>query len=489
MTPTDRIVVCHDAPLRPDRDVVLYWMIAARRTSHSFGLQRAVAQARALGKPLLVLEPLRVDYPWASVRHHTTILQGMVDNAAACAAAGVTYLPYVEPEVGHGSGLLAALARRAALIVTDVYPTFFLPGMVAAAASRVDVRMEAVDGLGILPLSAHGRWFSVAHSFRRHLHKTVEPHLGRFPEARPLAGYDLGPAPIPAEVAARWPAADLAGLLAGGLASLPLDGLAAVQTVGGQRAGRATLERFVATRLGRYGEGRNDPGDDVSSGLSPYLHYGQIGAHEVVQAVLDRDGWTADRIAPKPTGQREGWWGASPEVEAFLDEVITWRELGQGFCHHRDDHADYDSLPEWALTSLAKHAPDVRSHLYGLDDLAAGRTHDPLWNAAQHQLVHEGRIHNYLRMLWGKNILGWTRSAPEALDVLLELNNRYAIDGRDPNSLSGIFWTLGRFDRAWGPERPVFGKVRYMTSASTARKVNVRGYVSARTDDRGFARM
>jgi len=167
----------------------------------------------------------------------------------------------------------------------------------------------------------------------------------------------------------------------------------------------------------------------------------------------------------------------SPSAEAFLDQIVTWRELGYNFCAKRSDFDRFESLPEWARNTLAKHAADPRAVVYDLESFAAARTHDPLWNAAQTQLRVEGRIHNYLRMLWGKKILEWTRFPEDALDVMIELNNRYALDGRNPNSYSGIFWVLGRYDRPWGPERPIFGTIRYMSSENTARKMDVKGYL------------
>jgi deoxyribodipyrimidine photo-lyase len=157
-----------------------------------------------------------------------------------------------------------------------------------------------------------------------------------------------------------------------------------------------------------------------------------------------------------------------PEVEALLDQVLTWRELGFNLCAQRDDFDQYESLPDWALQTLDAHRSDPREHVYSSAQFENANTHDPLWNAAQNQLRRDGKIHNYLRMLWGKKILEWSFSPREALDTMIELNNKYALDGRDPNSYSGIFWVLGRYDRAWGPERPVFGKVRYMSSKNTA---------------------
>ncbi len=164
-------------------------------------------------------------------------------------------------------------------------------------------------------------------------------------------------------------------------------------------------------------------------------------------------------------------------AEAFLDQLVTWRELGYNMCVHRPDYDRYESLPDWARATLELHAPDRRDPTYTLDQFAAAETHDPVWNAAQRQLVRDGALHNYLRMLWGKKILEWTESPREALDVMIELNNRYALDGRDPNSYSGIFWMLGRYDRAWGPERPIFGKIRYMSSDSTIRKLKMKQYL------------
>jgi len=192
---------------------------------------------------------------------------------------------------------------------------------------------------------------------------------------------------------------------------------------------------------------------------------------------VKREKWTAAKLAVRPNGSRAGWWNMSANAEGFLDEIITWREVGYNFSSHSDKYGDYDSLPDWAKKTLREHARDERQHLYSLEELEAGQTYDALWNAAQMQLVREGWIHNYLRMLWGKKILEWSRSPKDALRALIQLNNKYGLDGRDPNSYSGIFWCLGRYDRAWGPERAIFGKIRYMSSENTARKVRVKNYV------------
>jgi deoxyribodipyrimidine photo-lyase len=470
--PADRIRVLDDTPER-DGDWVLYWMIAARRPHWNFALQRAVERAESLGKALVVLEPLRVGHRWASDRFHRFVLDGMLDNHRSFGGK-VAYHPYVESSPGAGKGLLAALARRACLVVTDDFPGFFLPRMVSAAASTLDVRLELVDGNGLLPVRSTERAFTTAASFRRHLQKVLVPHLEQFPDADPLANKSHSPlAQLPAEVLARWPAAtaDL------DLSALPIDhSVKPAPVQGGHRAAQQVLASFIDGALGRCGAGRNHPDDDASSGLSPYLHFGHISAHQVFARVADQQLW--DLHLPRhPTGKREGWWGMSPSAEAFLDELVTWRELALNGAAHLPDHDSLAGNPAWARTTLEQHRSDPRPVLYSLDELARGETHDPLWNAAQRELAQTGRMQGYLRMLWGKHVLAWSETSTQAFERLVELNNRFALDGRDPNSISGIAWVFGRYDRAWGPERAVFGKVRYMTSQSAQRKLRLRNYL------------
>lgn len=452
-----------------------------RRPGWNFALQHAVAWAERLERPLLILEALRCDYPWACDRFHRFLLDGMRDNARVFEGSGVRYVPYVEPSLGAGKGLLAALAAHAAVVVTDDFPAFMIPRMTESAAARIEARFEAVDSNGLYPMRATETLFPTAYAFRRHLQRALHQHLREFPAPNPLEGARLpAPPPIASEIAARWPAATdsvLAGAAAS-LAALPIDhSVGVVETPGGPAAAAAALDRFVRARLGRYPEDRNEPERDGTSRLSPYLHFGHVAAHQIFDAVARHEGWSEERLAAKATGKRAGWWGMSEAAEAFLDQLITWRELGFNFCARRSDYDRYESLPDWARRTLEKHERDPRPHRYTLDDLEAARTHDPLWNAAMTQLKREGWFHNYMRMLWGKKILEWSSSPREALAAMIHLMNRWSLDGRDPNSYTGYFWTLGRYDRAWGPERPIFGTVRYMSSENTARKLDVKEYV------------
>ena len=477
MVPPERISPLNRAPVRPSGDYVLYWMIATRRTRHNFGLQRAVEHAVQLGKPLVVLEALRAGHQWASARFHQFVVDGMRDNARGFQRPGVRYHPYLEQNAGEGRGLLAHLAASAAVVVTDDFPCFFLPAMVATAAARVDMAMEAVDSNGLMPMRAVPKVHPTAYAFRRALQTALPAHLAHRPLPDPLAALTGPPPELPPGTTARWP--DALGWLDGGgsLDDLPIDRRVRAQGQrGGSVAASQALQQFLAGGLAEYGGARNHPDRDVASGLSPYLHWGHISSHQVFDAIMTREGWLGD-TPQRATGAREGWWGVGANAEAFLDQLITWRELGFNFSSQRDDYDGFESLPAWALATLDAHAVDKREWVYDLAVLEEARTHDPLWNAAQRQLVTEGRMHNYLRMLWGKKILQWSATPRAALAAMIELNNKYALDGRDPNSYSGIFWTLGRYDRPWFPERPVFGVVRYMTSESAARKLKLREYL------------
>jgi len=470
----------NQVPPRPAGDYVLYWMVSNRRLDWNFALDRAVEHARAFNLPLVILEGLRCDYPWASDRHHAFALAGMREHAAALHGSGVRYHPYVEARVGAGKGLVEALAKRAAVVVTDDFPAYFLPRMHHAVAPRLSVRMEMVDANGLLPLGATSGPFSAAYHFRRFLQNQLPTHLLEMPDPAPLEGLVAAAPDLATDVLGRWPAAptELLDGDAEALRALPIDhDVAPASLPGGHAAARARLRTFLEEGLPRYGEERNHPDADAASGLSPYLHWGHLSVHEIFREVARLESWSPARLGARADGARQGWWGMSPPSESFLDELVTWRELGFVFCRHVPGYDRYDSLPDWARETLEEHAADPRDPVYSYEDFRDARTHDELWNAAQRQLRTDGVIHNYLRMLWGKKILNWSTAPREALRTMVDLNNRYALDGRDPNSYAGIFWVLGRFDRGW-PERPVFGKVRSMTSTSTRKKVRLDDYLA-----------
>ena len=458
-------------------------MIANRRIRYNYSLQRAVEIAIDLKKPLLVLEALRCGYEWASDRIHRFVLQGMADNRAAAEELPLTYYCYVEEKAGAGSGLLEAIAKKACAVVTDDFPCFFIPRMLKSVSRKLPVLIEAIDSNGLLPMRAADQVFPTAYAFRRFLHRNLPDHLDQFPDANPLARIELPKLPaLPKTITNRWRQANDELLKAGpsALDKLPIDhSVVPAVFKGGMVAAENALRRFRERRLERYGEERNIPDENVTSELSPYLHFGHISAHDIFNRISNEEHWSLEKLnTSNAKGQREGWWSMSKNAEGYLDELITWRELGYNMCWQVENYDQYESLPAWARKTLEDHQSDERPHCYSLEEFESANTHDDLWNATQVQLVSEGRMHNYMRMLWGKKILHWSQSPWEALEIMIHLNNKYAVDGRNPNSYSGIFWCLGRYDRAWGPERPIFGKIRYMTSDNTARKFSVKKYLA-----------
>ncbi|HET9314563.1 MAG TPA: deoxyribodipyrimidine photolyase [Vicinamibacteria bacterium] len=466
-------------PTRASGEYVLYWMQAFRRLHHNHALDYALRCADELARPLVVYEGLRLDYPWASARLHRFVLEGMQDNAREAARAGVNYWPFVETRRSPARGLVARLASRAALVVTDDFPCFLVPDQSQAVARRVSVPVWAVDSNGVVPLALLQPAVSAAAHLRPRIHKAFAEAWAHRATARPRFS-DVARRPVEAPFET-WRADDLDAFVR----TLPIDHAVApvAETPGGARAARARLRAFVTRRLRGYAESRSQPSapdDGHASGLSPYLHFGHLSIEQVAAEVLaSTGGWSVDDLQIDARGRREGFFSDDADVNAFLDEALTWRDVGfQWHWTRRKDAASLEAaLPAWALATLRAHARDRRAFTYTLEEWEAGETHDPLWNAAQRELVATGVIHNYLRMLWGKKVIEWSRTPAEAYRTLVHLNNKYALDGRDPNSYTGILWCFGLFDRPWAPERPVLGTVRYMSSENTARKFRVQPYL------------
>ena len=376
--PDIRIRTLGDAEINGDADFVLYWMVANRRALWNFSLQRAVDWARDLGKPLVVFEALRVGYRWASDRIHWFVIQGMADNARRLKDRAACYYPYLERKSGDGKGLLAELARRAAVVVSDDFPCFFLPRMLQAARSQIPVRFELIDSNGLLPMRAASKVFARAYDFRRFLQKTLPDHYENLPYADPLNGARLPKLEkLPTTITRKWPAANVVEMAksANCLREFPIDHDVEISPIdGGSQAAETRLRDFLDNKLDDY-EDRNQPDRDLASGLSPFLHFGHISAHQVFAETIEKDGWMPDAVADKATGSSSGWWGTSEPVESFLDELITWRELGYNFCWQRDDYDQYDSLPEWAKQTLADHESDKREYVYDLQQFESAETH------------------------------------------------------------------------------------------------------------------
>ncbi|WXH33948.1 hypothetical protein WA016_07958 [Myxococcus stipitatus] len=457
-----RVVVVKDVPLpSPGRDFVLYWCMVNHRAEENHALDTAMALGNHLGLPVVVYHALRPDYPYASDRLHAWALEGMADLTQALASRGIAYWLELPRHPREHVPRIAELGRRAAAVVSDFFPTYIIPGHLRGAARTLEVPLFAVDASCVVPMQRIATLQAGAYTLRPKLQKLWPEYLGRMLRPRHLKvrahtlspGFDLADA----REARRT------------LASFHIDhSVPPLDERGGRKAGIKALDAFLHEKLEGYDTERNDPGRSHQSGLSPYLHWGNLFAGEAARAALRARG-TDD-----------------PAVRSFLEELLVRRELGFNFCFHTPEarQLSTESLPGWARETLRTHQKDAREHLYSLEQLEHAHTADGLWNAAQRELRERGRIHNYLRMLWGKKVLEWSPTPEEGLRRIAHLNDKYAVDGRDPASVANFMWVLGLHDRPF-QERKVLGKVRPMSSPRTAEKYDLAPYMArwGRPDD------
>jgi deoxyribodipyrimidine photo-lyase len=237
----------------------------------------------------------------------------------------------------------------------------------------------------------------------------------------------------------------------------------------------ATLDSFIRDKLKDYSTLRNHPNLDVQSHMSPYLHFGQISPLQIIHQICETCDVDMASI-PELINGKAGLDGMAQSIGAFAEELIVRRELAMNFCHYNPDYKNSSALPDWAIRTLNDHLADAREGDYSLERLELAESSDIYWNAAQRELLMTGKMHNYMRMYWGKRVLAWCPSVEEAYQILAYLNNKYELDGRDPNAWAGIAWCFGKHDRPWAP-RPIYGMVRYMNSAGLQRKFDMKAYI------------
>lgn len=448
----ERVRLLNCASENPRGRYVLYWMQIFKRTEFNHALNFAIQEANRRRLPLVVYEGLKYYYPWASDRLHTFILEGVEEKREAFAKRGIKYIFYLQRNENSPKKTVAKLAKEATILVTDDYPCFIVPQHNAAVARKLDIPVYVVDSNGIIPMSLFDKEEYAAYTIRPKIKRFLPLYLKPFQEEQVLVKSDCLQVDCPdTEVNSD----NISKLVS----ECSIDHSVKRSPVyrGGTRNARKRLEKFLKEILPNYAETRNKPELDGSSRLSAYLHFGFISSLEVALAVLDTG-------APKES------------KDAFLEELIVRRELSFNFTRHNPKYDSLEALPSWVQETMRKHASDKRDFIYSLEELEAAQTHDELWNAAQREMLATGEMHNYIRMLWGKNVIAWTSSYEEAFNILVHLNNKYCLDGRDPNSYAGILWCFGKHDRPW-MERPVFGKIRYMNSASTAKKFNADKYI------------
>jgi deoxyribodipyrimidine photo-lyase len=442
MIDKERIQILNERPLKKGR-YVLYWMQASQRAHCNHALEYAIERANDQHLPLVVYFGLTDEYPEANERHYRFMLEGLLDAKEALSERGIGFVARRErPERG-----VVIIAEDASLVVVDRGYTVLQRQWRASAASRCDCPFIQVEGDVVVPVQAASlkQEYSAA-TLRPKIRERLPYFLHPLEEARvkvsadslSLEGLDLS---------------DIDALMS----SLSCDGAASPVTSfkGGTRQALHRLERFLQERLESYHEERNEPSLDASSNLSPYLHFGHISPLHVALEVSRRQG---------------------PGPQAFLEELIIRRELSMNYVFYNGLYNSYEGLPRWARRTLEAHRGDRREWSYTLAELEEGRTHDEYWNAAQHEMIRTGKMQGYMRMYWGKKILEWSPDPEVAFASALLLNNRYELDGRDPNGFVGVAWCFGAHDRPW-KERPVFGNIRYMNAAGLRRKFDMEAYM------------
>lgn len=444
--------------LREGARCVVYWMQRAMRMVDNPALDVAIEAGNLLGLPVVVYFSVIPNYPNANLRHYHFMQQGLRDVAEDAAERGVGFVVRRYP-----NNALEAFVEEveAALVVGDENPCREPERWRRVLAGRLKVPFWTVDADVMVPSAVFGRSYFLLHHFRPHLKAELPKYLVAAERMEPLYAWKARPRSLPLEEI-------LQGLAGLDRSVGPVDSF-----TGGTHAAARRLEEFVAQGLADYEEARNHPEVKGTSRLSPYLHFGNIGPRTIGLAVEE--------------AVRQGKATAAAR-DRFLEQLIGWRELAVLFVRHNENYDNWECAEPWARKTLVEHAGDARPHRYSLEQLERGETGDELWNAAQREMVETGWMHNYMRMYWAKKILEWAPDPARAFEWAVMLNDRYELDGRDPNGYAGIAWAIvGKHDRPWF-NRPVFGLVRPMSGASTAKKFNAQAYIKQKRagERRGF---
>lgn len=445
-----RVLVRRAGAPRKDGRTVVYWMQRAMRIEDNPALEVAIAAGNLLGLPVVVYFGVIANYPNANLRHYHFMAQGLRDVAADAAERGLGFVLRRAPN--HSIQALLE-ETEAALLVGDENPCREPERWRQVLARRLRIPFWTVDADVVVPSCVFGKSFYLLHHFRPHLEREMPRFLVRTTPLEPLCAWTPD----------RPPASEsLDGDITAGFTRLDRSVQPVDTFTGGTHAARRRLAAFVRDGLTNYDRDRNHPEMAGTSQLSPYLHFGQISPLTIALAVRD-----AERVGK-----------AGPETtKRFFEQVIAWRELSVLFVRHTPDYDNWNCAAPWARQTLTEHAGDPRPYRYALSQLERGETHDELWNAAQRQMVVTGWMHNYMRMYWAKKILAWAPDPERAFAWAVALNDRYQLDGRDPNGYGGIAWAMvGRHDRPWF-NRPIFGTIRPMGGVSFAKKFDAKAYI------------
>ena len=425
---------------------VVYWMSRDQRVNDNWALLHALALASERKRKVMVVFALTGEFPGAYLRHYDFMLRGLMEVEKRLCEKNIDFrlLTGRPPET---LGQFLAQIRAGAL-VGDFDPLRIKKLWKKELLARISIPFYEVDAHNIIPcFHASGKQEFAAYTFRPKVRRQFDEFIEEFPGVQALP--DKGRAVLATDwnKVMEWTSSNVdpgAGRLD--------------QPLPGENAAGRMLEIFINENISRYHKERNDPNSGVVSNLSPYLHFGHISAQAVAIEILKK-------------------FPADPGAEAFLEELVVRRELSDNFCHYNPHYDSFEGFPDWAQKTLNLHRRDEREFIYTGEQFETARTHDPLWNAAQLEMVNTGKMHGYMRMYWAKKILEWSAAPEDALGTAIYLNDKYELDGRDPNGYTGCAWSIGGVhDRAWAG-RQVYGKIRYMNERGAQRKFDTRRYI------------
>jgi deoxyribodipyrimidine photo-lyase len=426
-----------------DGKYVLYWMQAAQRIEYNHALEYVFRQANKIGKPVVVFFGITESFPEANQRHYYFMLEGLKEVRNDLEVKGIQMvIRQQSPDAGT-----VEMAQDAALVVVDAGQLRIQRKWRVNVAKRIQCAMHEVETNLIVPVEeASSKENFSAGTFRPRITKKLAQYLVPLKHTKPKLN-SLG---------LKFASFDIDNIDKA-ISKLNLDNsVTKVESFhGSTKTAKRHLSDFIRNKLDDFNQLRNDPNADGVSNMSPYLHFGQISPLYIALKVLKT---------------------SSPDKEAFIEELVVRRELSHNFVYYNNKYDTFASLPPWVMRTLNFHRRDKRQYVYSLEQFETAQTHDPYWNAAQREMVLTGKMHGYMRMYWGKKILEWSKYPQTAFRTALYLNNKYELDGRDPNAFAGVAWCFGKHDRAWG-ERPVFGKIRYMNAQGLKRKFDIDTYV------------
>ncbi len=442
MIQSERIKELNSKPV-VKKKVVLYWMQQAQRCEYNHALEYAIERANELRKPIVVCFGLTDNFPEANERHYYFMLEGLKETEHALAKRGIQLVI----QIGSPEMIVENLAHDACLVVTDRGYLKIQRKWRKYVADNAPCRVIQVETDVVIPVeSVSNKEEYAAATIRSKIHRNLDAFLV------PVKNTDVKHRSLHLKFK-RFDTDDIDRALR--LLKIDRSVGRAEQYHGGTSVAKGRLKAFIKNSLDRFPDERNDPSKNLLSAMSPYLHFGQISPLYIALQVK--------------TSRSKG-------MSAFLEELIVRRELSMNYVLYNKDYDKFKGLPDWAHKTLTQHKKDSRQYLYTLKQLENAETHDPYWNAAQREMMLSGKMHGYMRMYWGKKIIEWTPAPEQAFQFAIHLNNKYELDGRDPNGYTGVAWCFGKHDRPWS-ERKIFGKIRYMNAEGLKRKFHIEEYV------------